>query len=392
MKALNILLADASETESAFVGDYLRGAGHEVTAVRSGEAALEAYRARAFDLVLVDTVLDGLCALDAVKQIKAVPKTIWVPVILMASDAADEALLDAFIAGADDLFLKPLQPLALDIRIRSLMRAAAVQRATTAVIDSVDEGIIQIDRVGRIGRFNKAAERIFGYAEAEVLGQNVRMLMPPPDRDRHDDYLATYVATGQARIIGTGRRVTGRRRNGEDFAMHLGISEANTPDGRYFVGMVHDLSAEERLQAQVADNERFMRQLVDVLPGMVGYWTAELRCGFANRAYLEWFGKAPEAMRGLHIQEVMGEALFAKNEPFIRAALRGEPQQFERALAKADGRPGRIWTQYIPDRDGEAVRGFFVLAADITDLKAPDGPASESSAEPLAEPPTPLPT
>lgn len=119
----------------------------------------------------------------------------------------------------------------------------------------------------------------------------------------------------------------------------------------------------------LAESEHFMHALIDVIPGMVGYWNAELRCGFSNRAYQEWFGKSPEVMRGIPIQELMGEVLFRKNEPFMRAALRGEYQRFERTLTKADGSTGYTWAHYIPDSIDGKVRGFFVLVSDITELK-----------------------
>lgn len=128
----------------------------------------------------------------------------------------------------------------------------------------------------------------------------------------------------------------------------------------------------------LATSERFMKTLTDHIPGMVGYWTRELRCGFANKAYLEWFGKTPEQMRGVRIQDMMGEELFRKNEPFISAALRGERQSFELALTKADGSIGHSWTHYIPDWDVNRVRGFFVLVSDITELKRAEIAAAQS--------------
>jgi len=137
-----------------------------------------------------------------------------------------------------------------------------------------------------------------------------------------------------------------------------------------------------RREAEVAEtlaaSERFMKSLTDNIPGMVGYWTRELRCGFANKAYLEWFDKTPEQMRGIHIQDMMGDELFRKNEPFISAALRGERQRFERVLTKPDGSVGYTWAHYIPDFDGSEVRGFFVLVSDITDIKRTEFALAES--------------
>lgn len=137
-----------------------------------------------------------------------------------------------------------------------------------------------------------------------------------------------------------------------------------------------------RQEAEAADalatSERFMKTLADNIPGMVGYWTRDLRCGFANKAYFEWFGKTPEQMRGIRIQDLMSEELFRKNEPFINAVLRGEPQRFERTLTKADGSTGYSWAHYIPDREGNEVRGFFVLVSDISDLKRVEFALKES--------------
>jgi two-component system sensor kinase FixL len=125
-----------------------------------------------------------------------------------------------------------------------------------ALIDSAVDGIIVIDDRGRIQTFNLAAERMFGFTEAEVLGRNVSLLMPAPYQEEHDDYIRRYVETGLRKIIGVGRDVSGLRRSGVVFPLHLSVGEIRVGDERRFVGILHDLSArlelEERLREQAA--------------------------------------------------------------------------------------------------------------------------------------------
>jgi two-component system, LuxR family, sensor kinase FixL len=125
-----------------------------------------------------------------------------------------------------------------------------------AIVESAVDGIVVIDRHGRIEAFNPAAERLFGFAEAEVLGKNVRMLMPSPYREEHDRYVANYLATGIPKIIGRGREVSGLRRDGTTFPIHLAVNEMKLGNERKFTGIIHDLSArvemETRLREQTA--------------------------------------------------------------------------------------------------------------------------------------------
>ncbi len=138
----------------------------------------------------------------------------------------------------------------------------------------------------------------------------------------------------------------------------------------YLVFSLNDVTERKRAEEALRESERFIRTIAGNLPGMVGYWDTDLRCRFANHHYLEWFGKTSEQMIGITIQELMGETLFAQNEPFIRGVLRGEEQTFERTLIKQNGDPGFTLARYIPDRNEQGlVTGFFVLVTDITAIK-----------------------
>ncbi len=129
----------------------------------------------------------------------------------------------------------------------------------SAIINTVVDGIITIDDRGLIESLNPAAERIFGYRARELIGRNVSVLMPPPWDRQHDDFIRRYLKTGQARVIGIGREVQGRRRNGAVFPMDLAVSEVRLGERLLFTGIIRDITERKRSEeaiAQVSEQER----------------------------------------------------------------------------------------------------------------------------------------
>jgi two-component system, LuxR family, sensor kinase FixL len=118
-----------------------------------------------------------------------------------------------------------------------------------SIIDTVRDAMIVIDEAGSILLFSATAERMFGYSAEEVMGRNVSILMPSPDREAHNGYLQRYLETGEPRVIGIGRMTIGRRRGGGTFPMQLSIGEARTEEGRFFTGFIQDLT--ERRETEV---------------------------------------------------------------------------------------------------------------------------------------------
>ena len=119
-----------------------------------------------------------------------------------------------------------------------------------AILDATVDGIITIDERGTIGSLNPAAVRIFGWTPEEVLGENVSVLMPAPYRDEHAGYLSNYFRTGERKIIGIGREVLGKRKDGSTFPMDLAVSEVELGGGRLFTGIVRDISERKRAEAE----------------------------------------------------------------------------------------------------------------------------------------------
>ena len=122
-----------------------------------------------------------------------------------------------------------------------------------AIIDAAVDGIIVIDSAGRIEAFNAAAERMFDYAETDVLGKNVSILMPEPHRGKHDSYIRHHLETGENRIIGIGRAVNGVRRDGGVFPLHLSVGEFEIDGEMHFTGILHDLTRRTALEDKLRE-------------------------------------------------------------------------------------------------------------------------------------------
>lgn len=122
-----------------------------------------------------------------------------------------------------------------------------------SILATVPDAMVVIDEQGRILSFSAAAEKMFGFTEAEVLGENVSMLMPSPDRERHDRYLSNYMTTGARKIIGIGRVTTARHRDGYTFPIELAVGEARAGERRIFTGFIRDLTERQHAEMRLQD-------------------------------------------------------------------------------------------------------------------------------------------
>ncbi|MGO4172860.1 PAS domain S-box protein [Bosea sp. TAF32] len=150
--------------------------------------------------------------------------------------------------------------LATNIDISDLKNAqtalASRQSHLLSILETVPEAMVVIDEAGIVMSFSKAAERLFGYMADEVCGQNVKVLMPDPDRRRHDGYINRYLTTGERRIIGFGRVVSGQRKDGTTFPMELAVGEAEASGKRIFTGFVRDLTSRHRMEEELRQSQK----------------------------------------------------------------------------------------------------------------------------------------
>jgi len=140
------------------------------------------------------------------------------------------------------------------------MRISASDRNTVAreahlksILNTIPDAMIVIDEQGSMQSFSPAAERLFGYQADEVIGKNIRMLMPSPYRESHDGYLDRYMRTGERRIIGIGRVVVGERRDGSTFPMELAVGEMRSGNQRFFTGFIRDLTERQKTEARLQE-------------------------------------------------------------------------------------------------------------------------------------------
>ena len=167
-------------------------------------------------------------------------------------------------------------------------RLGDTEERLRAILETAVEGIITIDERGIVESMNPAAEKTFGFKAEEVIGKNVSVLMPSPYREEHDGYLANYLRSGQARIIGIGREVLGQRKDGSVFPMDLAVSEVRLADRRLFTGFVRDISERKKSEARLADLAQTLAEKNKELETIVYVASHDLRSPLVN---IQGFGK-----------------------------------------------------------------------------------------------------
>ncbi|HET8934315.1 MAG TPA: CHASE domain-containing protein [Polyangiales bacterium] len=255
-----------------------------------------------------------------------------------------------------------------------------------AIIETASDAIVSVAANGNIVSWNDAAVQLFGYSAQEAIGQQVEACCQLSETSSsYGDLLAGLAEVG---AVPPPFDASCRRRDGSWIDVSIAIAPLGSRGGQGGMALtyrdIQERSARERglrqlsssLEKEVRDRtasleaaRRDLQNILDALPSMIGYWQADLRNGFANHAYLDWFGFEPEALRGMHMRELLGERVFELNRPYIEAVLRGEPQEFERIYPGTDGRRERhSLTNYVPDIVDRQVRGFYAVVHDVTEL------------------------
>jgi PAS domain S-box-containing protein len=186
-----------------------------------------------------------------------------------------------------------------------------------AVVDTAVDGVILIDESGAIRMFNPACERLFGYSASEVEGQNVKMLMPAPYREEHDQYLNNYRTTGERKIIGIGREVVGRRKDGSTFPMDLSVGEAKEEGRSIFVGIIHDLTERKRTELAAMEAAVRMKAVVDTAVDGVILIDARGTILMFNPACEKLFGYEASEVAGQNVKMLMPAPYRSEHDGYL---------------------------------------------------------------------------
>jgi two-component system sensor kinase FixL len=207
-----------------------------------------------------------------------------------------------------------------ECRAEAALATERAERLDTIINTTVD-GIIVMDATGVIEAFNRGAERLFGYPASEAIGRKVNMLMPSPDHEEHDVYLGRYLNTGVPTIIGSGRQVTGRRRDGTTFPLHLSVGEMLVKGERKFTGMLHDLSERTRLEEELRASEAQWRSIIESTADGIVVFDAHGRIEAFNPAAERLFGYQEGDVIGRNVNVLMPSPYHEEHDTYLARYL-----------------------------------------------------------------------
>ena len=277
-------------------------------------------------------------------------------------------------------------------RTRALEMSEVRQRS---IVENIIDGLITIDEKGTVASFNPAASNIFGYSAAEVMGRNIKMLMPDPYTSEHDGYLYNYLSTGEKKVIGIGREVAGQRKDGSTFPMELAVSEMLINGERMFTGIVRDITerkqAEQKFQEMnavrqgILDSANFTIITTDT-EGLIQTFNqgAEHNLGYNED---EMIGKQSPAIlhdldevvaRAAELSKELGVNIEPGFEVFVAKARMGEADENEWTYVRKDGSrfPVLLSVTAIRDKEND-IKGFLGIGLDITERKKVESMKSE---------------
>ena len=307
----------------------------------------------------------------------------------------DQPLLKWIVIAVNFAFVNAMVTTSIAMLLRGLEKSLSTvrdseERFRTAFLTSPDA--ISINRLsdGAFLEVNEGFLQMLGCNRADVIGRTPQDLSILSDLSAQRTLFGTVLRDGEIKNL----EADFVRRDGSSVTVLLSSHEITLEGEKCSLSVARDFTERKAVERELSEHRshleelvtqrtselekanqevigqtRFIRTVADAMPSLISYWTDSLRCGFANSAYEAWSGIPLDKLPGMRAQEVLGIEYFKLSEHRMRAALLGEHQQFHHHTVEANGIHRHFAVQYIPHRFEDAVKGFYVLAEDITELK-----------------------
>lgn len=352
-----ILVVEDEPISALFIKRQLLDLGYDPVGHSAlGEESVDLVGTLQPNLVLMDIQLAG--SMDGITAALAIRNQYAVPVIFITATADEDVLARAKVAEPFGFIVKPcskqelrtvLEMALYKHQAETKLRESALH--TQAILDNMVDGLITINACGSIESFNKAASRIFGYTQEEVIGRNVSLLLTQEERAGHEKALKAYKESGKANILGQSREVTGLRKNAQEFPMSLSVSESIRAGQTTFIGVVRDLTEQHAAQNQL----RKLSQAVAQSPEMIVITDTQAHIEYVNASFIQ--------NNGYELSEVLG-----RNPKMLHSGK--TPPETYASLWETLGQ-GKTWQGQFYNRrkDGSEYISFAIIAP----LRQPDG-------------------
>jgi len=372
----HILLVDDDPDICLALHDFLAHEGYDVYVVRTGKEAVERAQSHRFDAVLLDLGLpdqDGLVVLQTLHKMDH-----KLPIIVLTAFTTTEKTVESLNQGSFAYLTKPYNRNELKailqraVGMRDLAaKAERTEHALTesegrfrALLQSAADAIICADANGYILSWNKAAERMFGYTEEELLGQPLLVIMPLRHREAHRARLESFRRTGESVGLDRTIEVDGLRRDASEFPIELSIGTWETQEGPCFSAIVRDMTDRKRVEDRLRRQQIEQQALLDLIPAMVWYKDGDNRIIRANRLAAESINKSIAEIEGRSTYDLYPDEAEKYYQDDLEVIGSGRPKfGIIEPYQTPSGEKRWVQTDKVPyrDRDGSII-GVLVLA------------------------------
>jgi PAS domain S-box-containing protein len=265
-----IFVVDDDEIFQNILAIFLEKSGYNVVRLDCGEQAVKQCEEQLPDLIMMDAMMPGIDGFEACRLIKQNKNSANIPIIMVTANDDAKSVEKAFGAGAEEYITKPIQWLVLRQRIRiylerkkNLLALQVSEERFRSVTDSTIDAIVSVDENGDIIFWNKAAENIFGYSVAEIMGKPVTTIMPKNLRKKHIGGFERFLKSGESRFEGSNIELEGLRKNGRIFPLEISISTWNNTDKRFISAVIRDITERKRVISSREGVALFDTQIIE---------------------------------------------------------------------------------------------------------------------------------